>query len=73
MSKSPERTAGPRYTLDRITAVPAVVGEASDFLIVSGLVLIAIPLIDDPIRAAMKARGTGGDSSDVPPPPAPAK
>ena len=42
-------------------------------LIVSGLVLIAIPLIDDPIRAAMKARGTGGDSSDVPSPPAPAK
>lgn len=37
MSKAPERTAGPRYTLDRITAVPAVVGNASDFLIVSGL------------------------------------
>jgi phosphonopyruvate decarboxylase len=37
MSKAPERTAGPRYTLDRITAVPAVVGNASDFLIVAGL------------------------------------
>ena len=37
MSKAPERTAGPRYTLDRVTAVPAVVGDARDFLIVSGL------------------------------------
>ena len=37
MPKAPERTAGPRYTLDRITAVPAVVGDASDFLIIGGL------------------------------------
>ena len=37
MSKAPERTAGPRYTLDRITAVPAVVGNANDFLIIGGL------------------------------------
>lgn len=37
MSKSPERTAGPRYTLDRITAVPAIVGDAKDFLIIGGL------------------------------------
>jgi phosphonopyruvate decarboxylase len=37
MSKPPERTAGPRYTLDRITAVPAIVGDASDFLIIGGL------------------------------------
>lgn len=37
MSKASERTAGPRYTLDRITAVPAVVGNASDFLIIGGL------------------------------------
>ena len=37
MSKAPERTAGPRYTLDRITAVPAVVGNADDFLIIGGL------------------------------------
>lgn len=37
MSKAPERTAGPRYTLDRITAVPAIVGNPNDFLIVSGL------------------------------------
>jgi len=42
-------------------------------LVVSGLVLVAIPLIDDPIRAAMKARDTGGNSSDVPSPPTPAK
>ena len=37
MSKAPERTAGPRYTLDRITAVPDVVGNADDFLIIGGL------------------------------------
>ena len=37
MSKAPERTAGPRYTLDRITAVPAVVGNSNDFLIIGGL------------------------------------
>jgi len=37
MSAASERSAGPRYTLDRITAVPAVVGNADDFLIVSGL------------------------------------
>lgn len=37
MSKAPERSAGPRYTLDRITAVPAIVGNPADFLIVSGL------------------------------------
>ncbi len=32
-----ERTAGPNYTLDRITAVPAIVGNPDDFLIVAGL------------------------------------
>lgn len=37
MSKAPERSAGPRYTLDRITAVPAIVGDASDFLVIAGL------------------------------------
>ena len=37
MSKTPERTAGPRYTLDRITAVPAIIGEQSDFLFIGGL------------------------------------
>ena len=37
MSKAPERTAGPRYTLDRITAVPAIVGNPDDFLIIGGL------------------------------------
>lgn len=37
MTKAPERTAGPRYILDRITAVPAVVGNANDFLIIGGL------------------------------------
>ena len=37
MSKTSERSAGPRYTLDRITAVPAIVGDARDFLIIGGL------------------------------------
>ncbi len=37
MTKTAERSAGPRYTLDRITAVPAVVGDANDFLIIGGL------------------------------------
>lgn len=37
MSKTAERTAGPRYTLDRITAVPAIIGEQSDFLFIGGL------------------------------------
>ncbi len=37
MSTKPERSAGPRYTLDRITAVPAIVGNADDFLIIAGL------------------------------------
>ena len=37
MSKAPERSAGPRYTLDRVTAVPAIVGDPKDFLIISGL------------------------------------
>ena len=32
-----ERTAGPRYTLDRITAVPAIIGEHKDFLFIGGL------------------------------------
>jgi len=37
MANATERSAGPRYTLDRITAVPAVVGKADDFLVVAGL------------------------------------
>lgn len=37
MSKAPERSAGPRYTLDRITAVPRIVGEHKDFLFIGGL------------------------------------
>lgn len=37
MANAPERSAGPRYTLDRITAVPAVVGNADDFLVIAGL------------------------------------
>jgi phosphonopyruvate decarboxylase len=37
MADASERSAGPRYTLDRITAVPAVVGKAEDFLVVAGL------------------------------------
>jgi thiamine pyrophosphate-dependent acetolactate synthase large subunit-like protein len=31
------RSAGPRYTLDRITAVPAIIGEHEDFLFIGGL------------------------------------
>jgi phosphonopyruvate decarboxylase len=37
MTQPPERSAGPRYTLDRITAVPSIVGNASDFLVIAGL------------------------------------
>lgn len=37
MTKAAERTAGPRYTLDRITAVPAIVGDPKDFLVIAGL------------------------------------
>jgi thiamine pyrophosphate-dependent acetolactate synthase large subunit-like protein len=37
MSKAPERTAGPKYVLDRVTAVPAIVGNPDDFLIIGGL------------------------------------
>ena len=32
-----QRSAGPRYTLDRITAVPAIIGEHEDFLFIGGL------------------------------------
>ena len=37
MAQAPERSAGPRYTLDRITAVPAIVGNPDDFLVIAGL------------------------------------
>ncbi|MEZ5849937.1 MAG: thiamine pyrophosphate-dependent enzyme [Hyphomicrobiaceae bacterium] len=37
MTNATERSAGPRYTLDRITAVPAVVGNADDYLVIAGL------------------------------------
>ena len=37
MADAPERSAGPRYTLDRITAVPAIIGEHKDFLFIGGL------------------------------------
>jgi thiamine pyrophosphate-dependent acetolactate synthase large subunit-like protein len=37
MTKTQERSAGPRYTLDRITAVPALIGNHKDFLFVGGL------------------------------------
>ncbi|MFV0296062.1 MAG: thiamine pyrophosphate-dependent enzyme [Hyphomicrobiaceae bacterium] len=37
MSNETERSAGPRYTLDRIQAVPALVGNPDDFLIITGL------------------------------------
>jgi phosphonopyruvate decarboxylase len=32
-----QRSAGPRYTLDRISAVPAIVGDPADFLLIGGL------------------------------------
>ena len=32
-----ERSAGSRYTLDRIAAVPAIIGEHRDFLFIAGL------------------------------------
>src|SRR5471032_2090506 len=35
--KELERTAGPRYTLDRITSVPAIIGDHKDFLFIGGL------------------------------------
>jgi peptidoglycan/LPS O-acetylase OafA/YrhL len=41
-------------------------------LLVSGLALIAIPLVDDPIRAAMKARKSSGATPEPPPPVTPA-
>ena len=37
MKNAPQRSAGPRYTLDRITAVPAIIGEHRDFLFIGGL------------------------------------
>lgn len=37
MANAPQRSAGPRYTLDRITAVPAIIGEHEDFLFIGGL------------------------------------
>ncbi|MBI3374485.1 MAG: thiamine pyrophosphate-binding protein [Betaproteobacteria bacterium] len=37
MPITPERSAGPRYRLDRITAVPAIIGEHKDFLLIGGL------------------------------------
>ncbi len=37
MAQAPERSAGPRYTLDRITAVPTIVGNPDDFLVIAGL------------------------------------
>jgi phosphonopyruvate decarboxylase len=37
MAKSAERSAGPRYTLDRISAVPALIGKHEDFLFIGGL------------------------------------
>lgn len=37
MANAVERSAGPRYTLDRVTAVPALIGEHGDFLFIGGL------------------------------------
>ncbi|MEQ1872639.1 MAG: DUF2510 domain-containing protein [Ilumatobacteraceae bacterium] len=43
-------------------------GAIGAVLIVAGVVLVAIPLIDDPFRKALRARNTGG-STPTPPPP----
>ena len=37
MPQPMERSAGPRYTLDRISAVPAIIGRPEDFLFIGGL------------------------------------
>jgi phosphonopyruvate decarboxylase len=37
MESAAKRSAGPRYTLDRITAVPAIIGDHRDFLFIGGL------------------------------------
>jgi len=37
MAETTGRSAGPRYTLDRITAVPAIIGKHEDFLFIGGL------------------------------------
>jgi phosphonopyruvate decarboxylase len=37
MESAAQRSAGPRYTLDRITAVPAIIGDHRDFLFIGGL------------------------------------
>jgi thiamine pyrophosphate-dependent acetolactate synthase large subunit-like protein len=37
MESAAQRSAGPRYTLDRITAVPAIIGDHNDFLFIGGL------------------------------------
>ncbi len=37
MANELQRSAGPRYTLDRITAVPAIIGDHKDFLFIAGL------------------------------------
>ncbi len=39
-------------------------------LLVSGIALIVIPLVDDPIRAALRANKSGKATSETPPPPA---
>ena len=41
-------------------------------LVVAGVALVVIPLLDDPVRATMKARNARSAASDVPPPPSPA-
>ena len=47
---------------------PGLSGAVGSVLIVTGVVLVAIPLIDDPSRKALRARSSGG-STPTPPPP----
>lgn len=37
MARTIRKSARPRYTLDRITAVPAIIGKHEDFLLIGGL------------------------------------
>ncbi len=47
---------------------PDSTSNVGGMLVVAGLALVAIPLLDNPIRAAMKARKSGGTTPDAPPP-----
>lgn len=51
---------------------PGSSGAIGGVLIVAGVVLVAIPLIDDPFRKALRARNAGGSTPTPPPPDSPA-